>query len=347
MFDIISIGSATRDGFFEGVPFVIVNDKRFRVGKGIALPYGGKVKVPKVTFTTGGGGTNTTVTFARQGLKTSCIFRVGKDVSGEEIIRNLKAEKIDISFCQIDKKTPTAYSVIFLTETGERTILSYKGAGENISEKEIPWQKLKTRWLYLNSLGGNLNLLKKALQFAHQNNIFVAANPGSGELENLKNHKELLKFFDIFIVNQEEASYLTDIPYAKEKEVFQKLDELIQGLVVMTKGPKGVSVSDGKILWQAGVYKEKKVVDRTGAGDAFSSGFVSVFASEKIKKDNYRSIFEEEKIEKAIKVGSANGTSVVEYVGAKTGILTKKQLQEKRWKNLPIKKYILTNIASH
>ncbi len=336
MFDIISIGSATRDAFFEGVPFLEIKDKRFRVGKGIALPYGGKIKVPKVTFTTGGGGTNTAVTFSRQGLKTSCIFRVGKDVSGEEVIRNLKAEKIDVSYAQIDKTTPTAYSVIFLTKSGERTILSYKGAGENINEKEIPWSQLKSRWLYLDSLGGNLNLLKKALSFAHKNNIFVASNPGSGELKNLKKHKDLLKFFDIFLVNQEEASYLTDIPYQKEKLIFQKLDELIEGLVVMTKGPKGVSVSDGKMIWQAGVYPEKKVVDRTGAGDAFCSGFISVFAKGKIKKDKYRSIFNKKDIEMAIKLGSANGTSVVEHIGAKTGILTKKQTQQKRWKNLKI-----------
>ncbi|HQM35188.1 MAG TPA: carbohydrate kinase family protein [Candidatus Paceibacterota bacterium] len=336
MFDIISIGSATRDAFFEGVPFLEIKDKRFRVGKGVALPYGGKIKVPKVTFTTGGGGTNTAVTFSRQGLKTSCIFRVGKDVSGEEVIRNLKAEKIDVSFAQIDKTTPTAYSVIFLTKSGERTILSYKGAGENINEKEIPWSKLKCHWLYLNSLGGNLNLLKKALSFAHKNNIFVASNPGSGELKNLKKHKDLLKFFDIFLVNQEEASYLTDIPYQKEKVIFQKLDQLIEGLVVMTKGPKGVSISDGKFIWHAGIYKEKLVADRTGAGDAFCSGFVSVFAKERIKKDEYRSIFEPKQIEEAIKVGSANGTSVVEHIGAKTGILSKNQIKEKRWQRLPI-----------
>ncbi len=336
MFDILSIGSATRDGFFIGVPFVFIKDKRFKVGKGIALPYGSKVKVPEVIFTTGGGGTNVAVTFARQGLKTACIGRVGKDVSGEEVIRNLQSEKINTQWIQIDKATPTAYSVIFLTKTGERTILSYKGAGENISEKEIPWSKIRTRWLYLDSLGGNFNLLKQALLWANKNNIFVASNPGSGELENLKRHKELLKYFDIFLVNQEEASYLTDIPYQKEKLIFQRLDELIEGLVVMTKGPKGVSVSDGKMIWQAGVYPEKKVVDRTGAGDAFCSGFVSVFAKGKIKKDKYRSIFDKKDVEIAIKLGSANGTSVVEHIGAKTGILTKKQTQQKRWKNLKI-----------
>ena len=338
MFDIISIGSATRDTFFKDVPFIIVDDKRFKVGRGIALPYGGKVKVPKIFFTTGGGGTNAAVTFARQNFKTACVCRVGNDLSGKELIANLKKEKINVQWIQIDKKEQTAYSVIFLTESGERTILSYKGAGENISEKEIPWLKIKTRWFYLNSLGGNFNLLKKILLFAHQNNIFIASNPGSGELENLKKHKELLKYFDIFLLNQEEASYLTDIPYQKENLVFQNLDKLIEGLVVMTKGPEGVAVSNGKILWHAGIYKEKLVADRTGAGDAFCSGFVSVFANKKIKKDKNRSFFDEKDIEMAIKLGSANGTAVVEEIGAKTGILTKNKFKNRNWGKLLITK---------
>ncbi len=337
MFDILSIGSATRDTFLKGVSFVEINDNRFKVGKGIALPYGSKIKVPEIFLTTGGGGTNAAVTFARQGFKTACLCRVGNDISGKELIADLKMEKINPQWIQIDQKEKTAYSVIFLTESGERTILSYKGAGENISEKEIPWSKINTRWFYLDSLGGNFNLLKKSLLFAHQNNIFVASNPGSGELENLKKHQELLKYFDIFLINQEEASYLTDIPYQKENLVFQKLDELVEGLVVMTKGPEGVSVSDGQTIWQAGTYKEKQVADRTGAGDAFCSGFVSVFAGQKIKKDKHRSLFDKKDIEMAIKLGSANGTAVVEKIGAKAGILTKKQFKNRKWGEIIIK----------
>lgn len=341
MFDVISFGSATRDAFFEGIPFILVKDKKFHVGKGIALPYGSKIKVEKVTFTTGGGGTNTAVTFARQGLKTACICRVGDDVSGKEIIRNLNQEKIETRWIQIDKTTPTAYSVIFLTKSGERTILSYKGAGEKISEKEIPFSQLKSRWFYLDSLGGNFRLLKKILFFAKKNNIFLAINPGGGELENLKRNNNLLKFFDVFVVNQEEASYLTNISYFKEKEIFRKLDQLIEGLVVMTKGPKGVTVSDGKILWRAGIYPEKKIVDRTGAGDAFASGFVSALIRSKTFRIKWRSYFSEEAVEKAIKLGSANATSVVEAIGAKTGILFKKDFQKRRWRKLKIEKIYL------
>ncbi|MFA5084140.1 MAG: carbohydrate kinase family protein, partial [Candidatus Paceibacterota bacterium] len=274
MFDVITIGTATRDAFFEGINFTKIKDSRFRVGEGICLPFGSKVEVPKITFTTGGVGTNTAATFSRQELKTAIICRVGQDVSGEEIIRALKKDKINTDFIQKDKTVPTAYSVIFLDENGERTILSYKGAGEGMDEKEIPWKKLKTKWFFIGSLGGNEKLFRNIFSFAKKNNIRVAGNPGGRELKILKAQPELLSNYDVFITNQEEASYLTDISYQREKEVFKKLDRWVSGIVVMTRGPKGLIVSNGETLWQTGIYKEKKIVDRTGAGDAFGSGFV-------------------------------------------------------------------------
>lgn len=339
MKDVLVIGSATRDLFFEGVPFVEVKSKKFKVGRGIALPYAGKVKVPKITFTIGGGGANVAVTFARQGFSTICISSIGRDNGGREIIEKLKREKVDAKYFQTDKNNPTAYSTIFLDKSGERTILSHKGAGDEISEKQISWNnKIKARWLYLSSLAGNKNLLIRAVNFAAKNKMFLATNPGMGELKNFRLMPRLLKHFDIFVLNQEEASYLADVPYKEEKKLFKRLDDLIEGLVVMTKGPKGLTISDGKHMWQVGTYKEKRVADRTGAGDSFASGFVSAFIDKKIKKIGNRSIFEEKDIEAAIKAGSANATSVVEYVGAQTGILRKSDLKDKRWKDLKIKK---------
>lgn len=339
MKDVLVIGSATRDLFFEGVPFVEIKSNKFKVGKGIALPYAGKVKVPKITFTIGGGGTNVAVTFARQGFTTACISSIGKDNGGREITEKLKKEKVDVKYFQTDKNNPTAYSTIFLDKSGERTILSHKGAGDEISEKQIPWNnKIKARWMYLSSLAGNKSLLIKAVNFAFKNKMFLATNPGMGELKNFRAMPRLLKRFDVFVLNQEEASYLADVPYKEEKKLFKRLDDLIEGLVVMTKGPKGLTISDGKHMWQVGIYKEKRVADRTGAGDSFASGFISSFIDKKIKKIGNRSIFEEKDIESAIKSGSANATSVVEYVGAQTGILRKSDLKDKRWKDLSIRK---------
>ncbi len=328
MFDVITIGTATRDAFFEGVNFTKIKDSRFRVGEGVCLPFGSKVEVPKITFTTGGVGTNTAATFARQELKTAIVCRVGSDVSGEEIIRALKKEKINTEFIQKDKDVPTAYSVIFLAESGERTILSYKGAGEDLAEKEIPWKKLKTKWFYIGSLGGNEKLLQNLFSFAQKNKIKIAGNPGGRELKILKARPELLNHYDVFIVNQEEASYLTDISYQREKEVFKKLDRWVNGIVVMTRGPKGLIVSDGKTLWQAGIFKEKKIIDRTGAGDAFGSGFVS-------------GLMQKQDVEYAIYLGSANATAEVEVIGAKQGIINKKDfLRSPRWGKLEIKRFV-------
>lgn len=333
MRDVITIGTATRDGFFEGINFVKIKDKSFRVGEGICLPFGAKVEVPRVTFTTGGVGTNTATTFSRQGLKTAVIARIGSDVSGGEIIRGLRQEKIDTGFIQEDSNTPTAYSVIFLTESGERTIVSYKGTGEELSEKEIPWSKLKTKWFYIGSLGGNKKLLQKLFSFAKNNNIKVAGNPGGRELEILKIKPEFLNNYDVLIINKEEASDLTGIPYQQEKEIFQKLDNWVRGIVVMTKGPDGLAVSDGKMVWQTGTFKEKKIVDRTGAGDAFGSGFVSGLIQKNQASNPNSYILNPAIIQYAIRLGSANATSVVEYIGAKAGILTKRGFEgNKRWR---------------
>ncbi|OGG43736.1 hypothetical protein A3G50_00995 [Candidatus Jorgensenbacteria bacterium RIFCSPLOWO2_12_FULL_42_11] len=334
MLDVITIGTATRDGFFEGIDFVKIKDVRFRVGEGICLPFGSKIEVPKVLFTTGGVGTNAAATFSRQGFKTAAICRVGKDVSGEEIIRGLVREEIAVKFVQKDSDTPTAYSVIFLTQSGERTIISYKGTGEELTEKEIPWPELKAKWFYVGSLGGNKKLLQALFLFAKKNKIKMAGNPGSRELDILRVKPELLDNYNVLIVNQEEASYLTGISYQKEKEIFQKLDGRVKGIVVMTKGPKGVAVSDGQTIWRAEIFKEKKIVDRTGAGDAFGSGFVSGLLKAKSSKPKA------EDIEYAIRLGSANATSVVEHVGAKEGIIAKNDFEKSsRWKKLKITRY--------
>ncbi|KKU37797.1 MAG: PfkB family kinase, nonfunctional [Candidatus Azambacteria bacterium GW2011_GWF2_46_32] len=129
---------------------------------------------------------------------------------------------------------------------------------------------------------------------------------------------------DVLILNREEGAKLTGIDYKEEKKIFAALDKVINGIVVMTEGPKGAIVSDGKRIYRAGTYKEKKVVDRTGAGDAFGSGFVS-------------GLIQTGDIEYAISLGSANGTSVVEHIGAQPGILTKTQFRQ-RFKKLKMEK---------
>ena len=325
MYDIITFGSATRDLFIKSKDFKIVKSQDFITGQGLGFNLGSKIPIDDLFFATGGGGTNTAATFAKQGFKVAYVGRVGNDTGGRTIIEELKNSGID-SFIGIDKKLKTAYSIILSTGE-ERTILVYKGACHNLEKKDIPFNRLKAKWFYVAGLSGkSASEILPIIDFARKNRIKIALNPSGSQLAlGLNGLKNILSAVDVLLLNQEEGARLVGLPFNKEKEIFKKLDKYIKGIVVMTKGPKGVVVSDGKNIYSAGVFKEKRYIDRTGAGDAFGSGFVSGLIRNGI--------------EEGIKFGTANGTAVVEELGAKNGLLTKKRYQnEARWKNLKISK---------
>lgn len=309
MYDIIAIGSATRDVFFQSEGFEIRDHGDSPTGVEQCFPLGSKIEIKKVVFTSGGGGTNAAVTFARQGLNTACIGAIGDDFNGREILEELKNEGVNTQYFQIREDGDlTAYSVILVHPSAERTILSYKGEGQHFDVNRIPFDKLKSKWLFLDSLGGHYDLLMKAVEWAKENGVKISTNPGGKELAHgLEKLKPLLANTSIFSVNQEEAATLLGLPYEQEDEIFKRMDELVQGIFVMTKGPKGVAVSDGEKRYTAAT-PDSPVVERTGAGDAFISGFTAEF----IRSGD---------IEKSIQLATANSSSVVTEYGSKKGIL--------------------------
>ncbi|OGM99435.1 MAG: hypothetical protein A3B91_01140 [Candidatus Yanofskybacteria bacterium RIFCSPHIGHO2_02_FULL_41_29] len=319
MYDIISIGSATRDVFFSTNDLRRFKMDEFPTGEAICLGYGSKIEMKKIVLTSGGGGTNAAVTFARQGLKTANVGVIGQDFNGTEILRELESEGVDTRYFQKHDDDFTAYSVILVHADGERTIMSYKGEGQHFDPKRIPFSELESKWFFLDSLGGNFDVLEGLVSHAVKNNIKLATNPGGKELAHgLEKLRPLLKYFSIIIMNQEEAAGLTGIDYKKEEEIFKFMDEAIGGIFVMTKGPDGVAVSDGKNIYTAGV-PDSPVVERTGAGDSFSSGFVVEYL--KGQKAKGKEQKEEDIIKKAIQFATANASSVVTQYGAKAGIL--------------------------
>ena len=310
LFDIISIGSATRDVFVSAEGFKTVKTDDFNTEKALCFGLGSKLEIKKLVFASGGGGTNAAVTFARQGLKTVCIGVVGDDFNGADILRELAGEGVEVKYFQKHSDNHTAYSLILVDESGERTILSYKGEGQHFNVNQIPFEQLQTKWLFLNSLGGHYELLEKAVNWAVENNIKLTTNPGWRELAHgLDKLKPLLKHFSIVSMNREEAADLLGLSYEKEEEIFKAMDELIGGIFVMTKGPEGAIVSDGKNIYSAGV-PDSPIIERTGAGDAFSSGFITEY----IRSND---------ISRAVQFATANASSVVAQFGSKAGILKK------------------------
>lgn len=325
MYDIITFGSAVRDLFVRSKDFKTLRSKKFITGQGLCFNLGSKIRVDDIFFSTGGGGTNSAATFAKQGFKTAYVGRIGNDPGGEAVKQEL--DKLGIKpFLKIDKNKNTPYSIVLSVSKKERTILVYQGASHDLEKSDIPFSKLKTRWFYIAGLSGkSAKVLEPIVNFAKRNNIKLALDPSSSQLKlGLQRLKPVLEKLEVFKLNREEAARLVGLPYNKEKEIFKKLDKYVKGIVVMTKGPEGVVVSDGKYLYQAGIFKEKRYVDRTGAGDSFGSGFVA-------------GLMRTNKIEEAIRLGSANATSIVEFFGAKNGILTKTQfLKDSRWKKFKV-----------
>ncbi len=310
MYDIVSIGSATQDVFLSADGFQVLKGNEFSVGEGLCLPFGSKVQVRKIVFTSGGGGTNAAVTFVRQGFSTACVGVIGEDANGTAVLDELRREGVDAKYFQVHHDDITGYSVILVSTGGERTILSYKGEGAHWDVERVPWAQLESKWMYVNSLGGHIDVLERIVREAEASGRHLATNPGTKELElGLPKLSKLWKRFDIVAMNLEEAATLTGMAFEKRDDIFHAMDDAIGGIFIMTSGSEGATVSDGRMLYTAGI-PNKEVIERTGAGDAFNSGFVAEF----IRSGS---------IEKAIQMGTANASSVVMHYGAKEGILRK------------------------
>lgn len=314
MFDIITFGSATWDVFLKPKNYQELKSKQFIKGKGICFSLGSKVDIEDIYLFSGGGGTNAAATFVKQGFRTAYFGTIGKDLAGREIIKELRKLRIDTRFVSRTDLKPTNYSVIFNTGFNKyRTVLAYRGASEFLAKRNIPWKKLKkAKWFYLAPLSGKASkLTKDIVDFAYENKIKIAFNPGNSQLSlPTATLKAILKKIDILFLNQEEASLLTKIPYKQKREIFKKLDKMCSGITIIGSS-EGTLISDNINLYQIKI-PIIKIVDKTGAGDAFTSGFVSGF----IKKGD---------IEYAIQLAIANSASCMQQRGAKQGLLKKNE----------------------
>lgn len=316
-YDIVVIGSATKDVFLKMEDVELRKHADSPTGVEQCFSLGSKLDIKDVIFTTGGGGTNAAVTFRRRGFKTACIGVVGNDMIGKEIIEELKKEKVEPMF-QVHDDKDTAYSVILVHPNAERTILSYKGEGQHFNVKKVPFGKLKARWFYIDSLGGHYDLFEALVNHAVENGIKVACNPGGKELElGFEKLKPLLKHIDIFAVNKEEGAQLVGTKPDEIEETLRRLSRTCCGIVILTDGPNGSKVFAKNVFYSAGV-PDSPIVERTGAGDAYNSGFVAEYIRQlEIGGQEPRVIA------KAIQFATANSSSVVTKVGSKAGILHK------------------------
>lgn len=313
---IITVGSALQDVFMAADDIEFERDLK-STAKKYRVNVMEKNSANSVKFSTGGGATNAAVTLARHGYNVDYMGKLGAslidnkwvfDDTGKTILSALQSENIGISNVVPTSDVNTGYSTIILASNGDdHMIFTYRGASASYDLKDLNLLNDKRYdWIYISSLAGNMDVLEKLLRQAKHLGTKVFLNPGNKELDKIDELIPLLQYVDILSVNRKEA-----VRIVKGKTLFELIRNLLIYVPVgiITDGSNGAVASDGKVIIKTGVYNPKSsVVDTTGAGDAFSSGFLSKFASGNSIKDS-------------VHFASANSRSVVGKIGAKDGIL--------------------------
>lgn len=322
MFDLISVGDATIDNF------VLIHDAEVKCNIDkteclLCIEYGDKIAVDKLTHLVAGNAANNAVGGARLKLKSAIYVNVGSDPAGKQIVDKLKEEAVSTRYIQINEGKESNLSTV-INFQGERTILVY----------HQPWKyRLPeldfARWVYFTSLAPSFsesNLLNELTVYLERTSAKLLYNPGTYQIqEGVKKNPRLLGLTELFIVNKEEAKRVLghkDSDDVSIKKLLSGITDLGPKMVIITDGKEGSFGYDamsagrqGEKYYQLGIFPAK-LVEATGAGDAFATGALSAF-------------FYGKDLPEAMRWGAANGASVVEQIGPQAGLLTLHQMQEK------------------
>ena len=303
-YDAVTVGAATLDIFMRSDKFKVMQSEEVPGGVAMCEVYGGKMEVEEVEICSGGGATNIAVSLARKELKTACICEMGNDPQALIVHKDLEEAGVATRFIVQEPDETTAVSVILITADGGRSIMVHRGASAMLTKRDLPWEEIETRWVHISSLGGNLELLQDILDWAKKNKVRVSLNPGMKEINKGKELIKLLSKVEVLFLNNEEAQLLL----GKEE------DKTGVEACVITEGAKGgrVWIGSKKVTYKGKKYRN--VVDTTGAGDAFASGYIAAI----LYGHNY---------ERAINWGLENAGSILKTVGAKKGLLTLAQIK--------------------
>lgn len=315
-FDLLSIGDASFDVFIDPTKSDLLCDidtkKCF-----ISFSYGEKIPVKRLETSLGGNAANNAVGTKRLGISTSIVLTLGDDINGREIIQGLGEEGVDTSFVKVQPGALSNYSAI-VTYGGERTIFTFHAP----RTYEFPDNLPETPWVYLTSMGETYKpFYTKFLEWFYTKNAKLAFNPGSWQLkEGLSGIADILKVTYLVFVNREEAEKLTSFGNSKkkDKELLMELSRLGPKVPVITDGPNGSFLYDGSKFLRIGIMPID-AYERTGAGDAFGSGFLSAL----IKGHD---------LGEALLWGTLNSASVIGYTGSERGLLT--EIEIETWKKM-------------
>ncbi len=275
----------------------------------LAVPFGRKPPYDHVDIVKSvGPSPNVAVSIARLGYQAGLMAWVGGDSTGEEALEHLRSEKVGTESMVVEQDKATSYWYVLCFQA-DRTMLVK-------SEKyRYEWRDLSVKpdYIYLAYLGeDSWPLHEGLLDYLERNpDVKFALQPGTFHFKwGIEKMAPLYARSNITLMNREEAMDVTGLPYDSVRDLANGLHELGPETVVITDGPNGSYASQGgKLLTIPNYPDPAPPVERTGAGDAFSSTFVAAIAAG-------------EPIETALAWAPINSMNVVQHVGAQKGLLT-------------------------
>lgn len=311
--ELLSIGDVAWDVFMtptESESLCTINDKDCL----ICFSYGEKIPVKSIEYSVGGNAANNAVGLKRLGVKVGLVTTLGGDSIGNQIVEKLEKEGVDMSYVVQQPTAGTNFSTV-INYGGERTIFTYHAP----RSYEFPIHLPPVPWIYLTSMGESFQpFYNHFVDFIAKNSqVKLAFNPGSRQLRAEKGVIDpVLKATYIIYINRQEAEKLTQLEDSdgREKELLKAVSALGPKVVVVTDGGGGSYLYDSereKYL-KCGVMPVD-AYERTGAGDAFGSGFLAAIIKGKAFED-------------ALIWGSVNAASVIGFVGSQKGLLRENEI---------------------
>jgi len=262
----------------------------------------------------GGSAANTIVGLARLGLKTGFIGKVAQDREGKLLIEDFKREGVDTSMIIVTKRGRSGTVIGFVDEKGERALYVDPGVNDEISFEELNIDLIKnTEFLHLSSFVGDKSFeTQKKLVEEVADEVKVSFDPGTLYVKRgLEALKPILKNSFLLLPSGEELKILTGKSIREGAKVLLRLGAEI---VAVKLGKEGCYVTDGKEEHFIKAYSVK-VVDTTGAGDAFNSGFLFGLVK---NKDLYE----------CGKLGNLIASKCITKMGARTGLPKLAEIQK-------------------
>lgn len=316
-YDVICIGDAKLDTFLT----IGDADGKFRYDEStneICFKHGSKIPLETTHISVGGNAANVSIGLSRLGVKATIAAEIGDDEFSLKIVNAFAKERIDRGFLKQTHGTSTSFSVA-ISYKDDRTLFSEHFKREH----NFSYEHANTKWIYLTSLGEEwIEAYQKAIDFVKTHNVKIAFNPGTIQLtEKSPIIEETLRNTEIFFINKEEAKSLI-YGYENEynsddiQEILSNVKRLGPKTAVVTDGENGSYALDSENNYFHQDRVQCKIVELTGAGDAYATGFLAAR-------------IHEQDIQQAMLWGSHNAASVVSSIGAEEGLLRKEELEEK------------------